>query len=69
MSDVSRRELLGAAALTAAGAALPGLAGAQGARPSPARLKQSVCAWCFGGMTLDVAGSGFSGAATVPDCH
>jgi hydroxypyruvate isomerase len=48
-----------AAAATITAAALPGAtrAAAQEARPAEAprkgRLRQSVCRWCFGGMTLD----------------
>lgn len=53
MSDVTRRELLGAAALTAAGAALPAAAGAQApARSGSSRLKQSVCRWCYNKIPL-----------------
>lgn len=52
MSDVTRRELLGAAALTAAGAALPAVAGAQAAKPGAGRLKQSVCRWCYNKIPL-----------------
>ena len=52
MSDVTRRELLGAAALTAAGAALPAVAGAQPAKPGSGRLKQSVCRWCYNKIPL-----------------
>jgi hydroxypyruvate isomerase len=53
MSDLSRREMLGAAALTAAGAALPaGAAAMQAAKPGAGRLKQSVCRWCYNKIPL-----------------
>jgi len=50
MSDVTRRELLGAAALTAAAATLPQPASA--APPSTGRVKQSVCRWPFNKIPL-----------------
>ena len=53
MSDVTRRELLGAAALTAAGAALPAAASSQpGGSATGTRLKQSVCRWCYNKIPL-----------------
>ena len=51
MSDVTRRELLGAAALTATAATLP-LSAAAAAPPSTGRLKQSVCRWCYNKIPL-----------------
>ncbi len=54
MSDVTRRELLGTAALTAAGAVLPATVAAQGAaKPASSRLKQSVCRWCYAKIPLN----------------
>ncbi len=50
MSDVTRRELLGAAALTAAAATLP--MSATAAPPSTGRVKQSVCRWPFNKIPL-----------------
>src|SRR6478609_2752937 len=50
MSDVTRRELLGAAALTAAAAAMPAPAAALTA--STGRVKQSVCRWCYNKIPL-----------------
>ena len=53
MSDVTRRELIGTAALTAAGAALPSLASAQfPVKSGSGRLKQSVCRWCYAKIPL-----------------
>jgi hypothetical protein len=52
MSDVSRRELLGTAALTAAAAAMPARAAAVTA-PSTGRIKQSVCRWCYNKIPLN----------------
>ena len=50
MSDVTRRELLGAAALTAAAATVP--MSATAAPPSTGRVKQSVCRWPFNKIPL-----------------
>lgn len=50
MSDVTRREILGAAALTAAAAAIPAPAAARAA--STGRVKQSVCRWCYNKIPL-----------------
>ncbi len=50
---MTRRELLGAAALTAAGAAaMPAVAGAQPRKALAGRLKQSVCRWCYSKIPL-----------------
>ncbi len=50
MSDVTRRELLGAAALTAAAATLP--MSVTAAPLSTGRVKQSVCRWPFNKIPL-----------------
>jgi hydroxypyruvate isomerase len=52
MTEITRREMLGTAALTAAAAALPvGADAAQAVKPG-SRLKQSVCRWCYGKIPL-----------------
>ncbi|MGI8671407.1 MAG: hydroxypyruvate isomerase, partial [Luteitalea sp.] len=49
MSDVTRRQLLGAAAVAATAAAVPMPAAAQ---KTTGRLKQSVCRWCYAKIPL-----------------
>ena len=51
---ISRRTLLGAAAATVAAAAIPA-AGPAVAQDTPlqGRIKQSVCRWCYGKLSLD----------------
>ncbi|MGV3614150.1 MAG: hydroxypyruvate isomerase family protein [Fimbriimonas sp.] len=49
--ELSRRDALGLAAATAAAGMLPSLAPAQ--ESGKGRLNQSVCRWCYGGMSLE----------------
>ncbi len=55
--SLSRREVLGMAAVGAAALTVPGAASAAGestqATPKAGRLKQSVCRWCYGNMKLE----------------
>ena len=57
-SSFSRRDLLAAASVAAGAAALGSVAGAadspaEGKNVKEGRLKQSVCKWCFGDMSVE----------------
>ena len=55
MTDMSRREALGAIGLIASATAIsPSTAFAEGSRPAAAgRLKHSVSRWCYGKIPID----------------